>query len=68
MRSAGKGIDWGKLFSALAERFGYTPDQIAELTLDAALCLLMDGKDPSVRTIAIRPGDDIARAMRRMKD
>lgn len=61
------GFEWGKIFYHLADRFGYTPDQISEMTIDAALILLNEGKDPSKKTIVVKPGQKAADAIKRLK-
>lgn len=68
MPSSPKGLDWGRIFFLLAERFGYTVDQICELTVDSALILLSEGKDPSKRTVTLRTAKEIPDAMRRLHE
>lgn len=61
-------MDWGRIFFLLAERFGYTVDQICELTVDSALILLSEGKDPTKRTVTLRTAKEIPDAMRRLNE
>jgi len=62
-----KSIDWGKIFFLLADRFGYTIDQVCEMTLDSALILLSEGKDPTRRVVSISPGEDVSQALRKLR-
>ena len=55
------------MFAGRADRFGYTPEQIAELTVDQACILLNDGKDPSKKVVTINRGDDVAKALAKIR-
>jgi len=66
--SSPKGLDWGRIFFLLAERFGYTIDQICDMTIDAALILLSEGKDPSRRTMTIKTAQQVPEALRRLNE
>ncbi len=55
------------LFAALADRFNYTPEEISELTIDQAFILLNDGKDPGKKVITLHRGDDVSKALAKIR-